>query len=121
MKARVFAAATAAVLLSTASFADCVYPKAPASAPNGNTATEAEMISAMQALKKYNADIEAYLKCNDEETQKRMTEAGADPEKAKQLKEVAEKKRVAAVDELQARADEFNTQLKAYKSKSKSN
>ena len=114
------AALAAGLALAAPAFADCAYPKAPESAPNGSTATEAEMIAGMQAFKKYDADITAYLKCLDEEANARILEAGDNADQVKQIKAMTAKKHNAAIDELQARADEFNTQLKAYKAKPKS-
>lgn len=106
--------------LAAPAHAECAYPKAPDSTPNGSTATEAEMIAGMQAFKKYDAEITAYLKCLDEEANARIVQAGDNADQVKQIKAIAAKKHNAAIDELQARADEFNAQLRAYKAKQKS-
>ena len=62
MKIKVASALLMAGML-TAGFAqaECVYPKAPASIPDGRTATENEMITGMKAVKEYNAQVTAYL------------------------------------------------------------
>jgi hypothetical protein len=99
--------------------ADCVYPKTPAAAPNGNTATKEQMIASMEAVKTYNAEVDAYLGCLDEEEKKSLAAVGDDQEKAKQIHAVMTKKHDAAVDELRARADELNVQIRAYKAKNK--
>ena len=120
MKASRFAFAFS--LLAAASFsahADCTYPKPPDAAPNGGTATEAEMIAGMQAFKKYNAEVTTYLSCLDTEMQKQTAAAGDNADQVKQIKEMNVKKHNAAVDELTAHADEFNQQLRAYKAKQK--
>jgi len=101
-------------------YADCSYPKAPESAPNGSTATEAEMVAAMQTFKKYDAEVTTYLKCLDDEANAGIAAAGDDADVAKRIKSVATTKHNAAIDELQSRADDFNVQLKAYKAKNKS-
>jgi len=122
MKATLIAIATAAIAATAMSpaFAECVYPKSPDSAPNGSTATEAEMIAGMQVYKKYDAEVSAYLNCLDLEANTRITEAGENQEQIKQIKAMAAKKHNAAIDELSARAEEFNGQLRAFKAKKKS-
>jgi hypothetical protein len=121
MKARLIAVAAAVVALAgaTPAFAECIYPKAPGSAPNGSTATEAEMIAGMSAFKKYDGEVTAYLSCLDLEAKTRMTEVADKPDQIKQIKAMSDKKHNAAIDELQAHAEEFNAQLRAYKNKSK--
>ena len=107
----------ASATLAAPAMADCVYPKTPASAPNGNTATEAEMIAGKQAFDAYQKEVNAYLECLDNEANGRITEAGDNADQVKQIKQMTAKKHNAAIDELQARADEFNQQLRAYKKK----
>ena len=43
--------------------AGCTLPPAPAKVPDGATATDPDMRAAMQTLKRYDADVSAYLKC----------------------------------------------------------
>jgi outer membrane protein TolC len=108
--------------LAAPAHADCIYPKAPAEAlPNGATATEQEMVAAMKGLKVYNDAVTAYLSCLDVETSSRIAEAGPDTtaDQVKQIRALEEKKHNAAVDELQSRAEEFNKQVRAYKTKKK--
>jgi hypothetical protein len=102
---------------SMSAMAECVYPKTPTSAPNGNTATEAEMLAGKDAFMAYQKDVTSYLECLDSEANARVAEAGDNADKVKQIKEMATKRHNAAIDELQARADEFNQQLRAYKKK----
>jgi hypothetical protein len=121
MKLRILAATAA--MVATAAFAmpaaaDCAYPKSPSAIPDGATATEAEMLAGMTEFKRYDAEINAYLACLDKQTQARVSET-SEPEQANQIKAVSTKRHNAAIDELQAHADEFNAQLKAYKSKAK--
>jgi fumarate hydratase class II len=119
MKVRLFAIAALAVAFSASASAECVYPKTPDSSPNGSTATEAEMVAGMSAFKKYDAEVNAYLGCLDTETNTRIAAAGDKADEVKQIKIMSTKKHNAAIDELQARADEFNSQLRAYKAKHK--
>jgi hypothetical protein len=123
MKVRLIAIASAiaaAVAISTPAAADCAYPKSPDSAPNGTTATEAEMIAGKQAYDKYQNDVNSYLECLDKEANDRAAAVKDNADQVKQIKSMANKKHDAAIDELQARAEEFNSQLRAYKNKHKS-
>ena len=100
------AAAAAAYCLSLAAHADCVLPPAPSKIPDGNSASEQEMITAMQTLKEYNADVDTYLKCLDFETKQNRLSAGDQ-----------EKMHNTAVDTMQKVAAKFNEQVRTFKSK----
>jgi hypothetical protein len=122
MKIRIASALVLAGML-TAGFAsaECVYPKAPASIPDGKTATEEEMISGMKAVKEYNAQVTAYLSCLDMQMQTDISAAGAEapPETIAQIKAINAKRHNAAVEELESHAARFNEQVKAYKGRDK--
>jgi hypothetical protein len=98
----------------SAAQAECAYPKAPASVPDGKKASEAEMLEAMNAYKKYDADVSAYVACLDEETKARLGEGGATSQLI-QFKSLQLRKQNAAIDALQAKAQKFNEQVRAYK------
>jgi len=100
------AAAAAACCFSLAASADCVLPPAPSKIPDGNSASEQEMITAMQTLKEYNADVDTYLKCLEFETKQNRLSAGDQ-----------EKMHNSAVDTLQKVAAKFNEQVRTFKSK----
>jgi len=106
--------------LATQAAAECVYPKTPASAPNGSTATEAEMVAGKRAIDAYQKEVNVYLDCLKQEADARIVEAGDNADQVKQIKAILAKKHNAAIDELTARADEFNQQLREFKKKSKS-
>ncbi len=95
--------------------ADCVYPKAPATVPNGTTATEAEMAAAAGAFKQYNADVTAYLACLQDETAAKS--AGVSTGQALQIKSMQSKKHNSAVDDLESNVARFNEQVRAFKNK----
>lgn len=100
------AAAAAAYCVSLAAHADCVLPPAPSKIPDGNSASEQEMITAMQTLKEYNADVDTYLKCLEFETKQNRLSAGDQ-----------EKMHNTAVDTLQKVASKFNEQVRSFKAK----
>jgi hypothetical protein len=122
MKIRIASALVLAGML-TAGFAsaECVYPKAPASIPDGKTASEEEMIAGMKGVKEYNAQVTAYLSCLDMQMQTDISAAGAEapPETIAQIKAINAKRHNAAVEELESHAARFNEQVKAYKGRDK--
>jgi hypothetical protein len=115
-----FVTLLAGASLAASAMAECVYPKTPTSAPNGNTATQEEMLAGKEAFTAYQSQVNAYLECLDKESDARVAEAGDNKDQVKQIKVMTAKKHNAAIDELQARADEFNQQIKAYRAKHKS-
>jgi len=106
-------AAIAAVGFSFSAHADCVFPKAPATIPDGKTASEAEMIAAMNAFKTYNDEVNAFGGCLEQETR---TKSGGSAQ-LMQMKTLQSKKLAAAVDELQEKAKLFNEQVRIYKAR----
>lgn len=114
--------ALAALLAAGFAQAECVYPKAPSSMPDGKTATEEEMLEGMKAVKTYNGEVTAYLSCLDMEMQSRIDAAGAEApaDQIAQIKAIQTKRHNAAVEELEAHAARFNEQVRAYKAREKS-
>ncbi len=110
--------AAGALLAAQASSAACTYPKAPTALPDGATATLPEMVEGQKAVKAFNADMEAYLKCVDEENPASPKGTKLTDEQ-KKAEDAAERMRVqkhnAGVDDEQALADRFNAQIKAFK------
>jgi hypothetical protein len=104
---RFVAALAVACSASLVAHADCVLPPAPSKIPDGKTASEQEMVTAMQTLKEYNADVDTYLKCLDFEAKQNRLSANEQ-----------EKMHNAAVDMLQKVASKFNEQVRTFKSKS---
>jgi hypothetical protein len=122
MKIRIASALVLAGMLASGfAAAECMYPKVPASIPDGKTATEEEMMNGMRAVKEYNAQVTAYLNCLDMQMQTDIAAAGADapPETVAQIKSINAKRHDAAVDELQSHAARFNEQVKVYKTRDK--
>jgi len=104
---RMLAALAVAYSVSLAAHADCVLPAAPSKIPDGKTASEQEMVTAMQTLKEYNGDVDTYLKCLEFEAKQNRLSVG-DQEKMHNL----------AVDTLTKVASKFNEQVRTFKSKS---
>ena len=101
------------------SHAACVYPQPPQSFPNGSKATKEEMVAAMGQVKEYSKAVqETYLPCLEaEKNESAAALDNMDPEftqKKAAIDEVHAKKHNAALDELQAVAERWSTELKAY-------
>lgn len=111
----------AALMSAGLANAECVYPKSPSGMPDGRTATEAEMLDGMKAVKTYNNEVTAYLNCLDMEMQARIDAAGAEApaDQIAQIKSMQAKRHNAAVEELEAHAARFNEQVKAFKARDK--
>jgi hypothetical protein len=101
------AALSAACAVSLQAHADdCRLPPTPSRIPDGNTATEQEMITAMETIRQYNNDVQTYLKCLDFEARQNQLSPGDQTTLHN-----------AAIDQLTHIADEFNAQVRTFKSK----
>jgi len=111
----------AGLAMAGAANAECIYPKVPGDMPNGTTASEAEMIAGMKAVKEYNAQVTAYLACLDMKMETDIAAAGTDApaDQVAQIKAINAKRHNAAVEELESHATRFNEQVKAYKARDK--
>jgi hypothetical protein len=103
---RILLAVALAYAASLPAHADCVLPPAPSKIPDGNSASEQEMVTAMQTLKEYNGDVETYTKCLEfEAKQNRLSKSDE------------ERMHNSAVDTLQKVAAKFNEQVRTFKAK----
>jgi len=117
MRVSLCIAACLAMAVCQSASADCTYPKAPENIPNGSTASESEMVTAMTAFKQYNSDVTAYLACLDEETAGKAKDAGSSVSVIMQMKAMQAKKHNSAVAELKVLADKFNSEVRTFKSR----
>lgn len=115
MKIKVVLSAIALVSLGWTQFAhaDCPFPKAPATIPDGNTAAEAEMIEAMKAFKAYNEEVVGFQACLDEETKEKAASGSG----SMSFKTMQAKKLKAAIEELETKAKQFNEQVRIFKAR----
>ena len=103
---RILLAMAMACATSLPAYADCMLPPAPSKIPDAATASQQEMVSAMQTLKEYNGDVETYTKCLEfEARQNHLSHADE------------ERKHNDAVAELQKIAAKFNEQVRMFKAK----
>lgn len=102
------------LLVSPAVFA-CDYP-AKVDIPDGGTASKEDMLEGQRAVKKYVADMEAYLDCIvAEEKVARSEMDDLQPEDEQQREDLLNKKYNAAVDEMETVAAAFNAEVQAYR------
>jgi DNA repair ATPase RecN len=99
--------------LAPAAQAACEYP-ADVKIPDGKSATQEDISAASAAVKKYLGEMEAYMDCID-------ADAAAVPveEQTPEAKALHVKRYNAAVDAMEATANSFNEQLRAFKSANK--
>jgi hypothetical protein len=105
--------ATIALVASSPALADCSFPKAPASIPDGKVASEAEMVEAMKLFKAYNDEVTAFGACLEEETRSKANGTA----QLMQMKSLQMKKHNTAVGELQSKAKLFNEQVRIFKAR----
>jgi hypothetical protein len=103
---RILLAVALAYAASLPAYADCQLPPAPSKIPDGNSASEQEMLTAMNTLKEYNGDVETYTKCLDFEAKQNHLSRSQE-----------EKMHNDAVDTLQKIAAKFNEQVRTFKAK----
>jgi hypothetical protein len=101
--------------------ADCTYPRQPTKVPDGNTATQQEMVASMAEVKEYNAQVTAYLACLDEKMNADIANAGpeAAAEVVAQIKAINAKRHNAAIEALESHAARFNQEVRTFKSRDK--
>lgn len=106
------------VVLSSAPLAlACDYPER-VSIPNGKNASKDEMVAGQRGVKKFMADMEAYLACIEEEDeQNRAGIEEPDPIVEAQRDEMLVKKHNAAVEDMEKVAAAFNEEVRAYKNR----
>lgn len=93
----------------------CDYPTR-ADVPDGATATKEEMIAGQRGVKAYMSAMEEYLSCIEATEQETVAGADEQDEEAKQQRiDMLNKKYNAAVEEMNLVAEDFNTQVRAYK------
>ena len=89
-----------------AAYANCRLPPAPSKIPDGATASQQQMVTAMQTVQEYNHDVETYLQCLKFEVRQNQMS----PDDQVSLHN-------AAVDQLKQIASQFNQQVQIFKSK----
>jgi len=97
-----------AVTLTPLAYAACTYPES-VNVPDGATSTTEQMVEGQNQIKKYMAEMEAYLDCLDHE------EADLGREPTEDELALHNQRHNSAVDSMEAVAADFNEQVRAYK------
>ncbi|HVW71390.1 MAG TPA: hypothetical protein VHB68_20585 [Steroidobacteraceae bacterium] len=84
----------------------CLPPPAPTHVPDGRTAEEAEMITAMFRFRKYNRDVESYLKRLEQAARARRISPPIHTQMHNDM-----------VDTLRRVVEQFNFQVRTYKAR----
>lgn len=116
-RARFAVSMVTACLFAGAAWATCIYPRTPESVPDGKTASLDEMVAAQKAVQQFNEDVNAYNACLDMEMRSLEQSGLYDETRLVELRVMQAKKNNAAVDEVQAIADQFNEQLRVFKAR----
>lgn len=103
-----FTVTACAFALAPIAHAACPYPDG-VKVPDGATSTTEEMVAGQTRIKKYMAEMEAYLDCLDREER----ELGREP--TPEEVQLHNQRHNAAVDEMEKVAADFNEQVRAYK------
>jgi hypothetical protein len=112
-------AALVACLAAASAQATCIYPRAPEQILDGKTATYEEMVAGQKSVQQFNEDVTAYNACLDMEMLSLEQSGQFDANRLLELRAMQAKKNNAAVDEVQAVADQFNEQLRIFKARDK--
>ena len=107
-------------LVDAASIAlqDCARA-VPPSVPDGTRATGAEMTAARSAFQAYDTATNAYIHCVDKAIERigNQYASVASPAELKSLKAFGRGAHDTAIDQEQAVADQFNTQIRSYRAR----
>lgn len=107
--------AALALLGAASARASCIYPQAPASVPDGETATYEDMVEAHRIIVEFDTDIRHFTVCLEMEAERLM----ADPEMGDEQKEALQLQLAqlndAAVDHAEFVAEHFNQQLRIFR------
>jgi len=96
-------------LVATSVHGVCPYPEE-VKIPDGSSATEDEMLDSQRRVKAYIAALEDYTKCLDREA------AALGDDETPEQKAIHAQRHNAAVAAMEQAADQFNAQIRAYKS-----
>ena len=82
---------------------ECVLPPSPSKVPDGRSASDAEMRTALETMKEYNADVETYLKCLEFSVKQHVLNSSEET-----------RLRNDAIDVLTRAANRFNEQVRTF-------
>jgi hypothetical protein len=104
---------------TTPAFADCVAPTTSITIPDSTTATKDEILATRTAIKAYDADVQNFTTCLEQEEQAAITALGekATADQKAKVQKQYELRSNNEVDKLHALADKLNVVIRAYKAR----
>ena len=104
---------------TTPVFADCVAPTASITIPDSTTATKDELIATSKAIKAYDADVQIFTSCLQQEEDAAVAALGdkATADQKAKVQKQYELRSNNEVDKLHALADKLNLVIRAYKAR----
>jgi hypothetical protein len=108
-----------AALVASPVFAECVVPQNEVKIPNGSKATMDEMLATKHAIQEANTSVEAYAACIKAEQDAKIAAGGPDMKDEEKVKisTAYAARQNEQVEKLQALADRFNVEVRAFKAK----
>lgn len=105
------------LLVMPAAFA-CDYPGPPKNLPDGSTSSKDEMIAGVKEIAVYQESMTSYLECIEADEVVAVKALDDDDEEARtQRKQMFDKKYNAAVDEQTKTVEQFNAEIREFKSR----
>lgn len=104
-----------ALLGATSARASCIYPLAPTSVPDGETATHEEMLEAHRVIVEFDTDIRHFTICLEMEAERLLADPDMDDETKDELRLQLAQLNDAAIDHAEFVAAHFNQQLRIFR------
>lgn len=115
VKSSVITLALCCIALSGQAYAECIIPAAPI-VPDGNVASEDELVSAQKAMKAFQDSLAEHRVCLSREEETFISE---DSEGLVDLQNALSDKYNASVDAEEKLAEEFNAAVRSFKARQK--
>jgi len=111
---------SSALLIAAPLVLACDYPAPPRDLPDGGTADKDHMLAGVRTIAAYQEKMSAYLSCIEaDEVVAVQALADDDDDGRQQRKSMFDKKYNAAVDEQTRTVEQFNAEIREYKSRPK--
>jgi len=104
---------------TTPAFADCVAPTASITIPDSATATKDELIATKKAINAYDADVQTFTSCLQQEEDAAIAALGdkAKPDQKAKIQKEYDLRSNNELDKLHAVADKINLAIRAFKAR----
>lgn len=107
--------ALGALLLAAPAAADCFYPAAPTTLPDGATASHEQMVEAHRLVREFDADIRAYTVCVELDARRLLDDPAVAEEQKTRIRTAHAELNNRAMDHVERVVTAFNEQLRLYR------